>query len=469
MSTGSYQTGQPYGSATYRGFFLGTLTLVYTLSAVDRLLIGILAQPIIDDFRLQDWEFGLLSGLGFMVTYTVAGIPIARAAERYNRVRIVAVCLLIWSVMTILCGFAWGFLSLLLFRIGLSIGEAGCVPPANSLISDYYPARSRAKAIAIFGLGIPLGGVVGNLVGGPLADAFGWRVTFVAFGIPGILVALLLWFTGREPPRGYADEPGTVTDATPGLWETAQALFGKATFWWVTAASLLASMTGGALANFQAPLFQRLHGISVGDVSMYFVFPMAAGAGLGAFMAGWLTERLSPRFPNAIAWIPGFGLIASVPLYWVSLTADSIPLGVAAHTLAATVMYTYLGNQFAMIQGISAARARATAVAIFLLMNNLLGSGLGPLVAGALSDYFAAGSLAATELTRSLAVLDCKGSTEELLARLGTPLTEACRIATRDGLQRSLLILVSLAVPTGLAFLAACRSLQHELVAKMSD
>ncbi len=466
LSTTLTQTGQPYGTATYRGFLLGTLTLVYTLSAVDRLLIGVVAQPIIDEFQIKDWEFGLLSGFGFMITYTLAGIPIARAAEKFNRIRIIAVCLLIWSLMTILCGFAWGFVSLLIFRIGLSIGEAGCVPPANSLIGDYYPARSRAKAMAIFGLGVPLGGVCANLIGGPVTDALGWRYTFIVFGLPGIPVAIMLWMAGREPPRGYADEPGTDAPTEEGLISTAKALFQKSTFWWVTAASLLASMTGGALANFQAPLFQRLHEISVGDVAVYFVFPMATGAAVGAFAAGWLTERLSNRFPNSISWIPGVALIGSLPFFLVSLTAVSIPIGVAAHAIAATLMYTYLGNQYAIIQGISAPTSRATAVAIFLLMNNLLGSGLGPLVAGALSDYFAAVSLSVSELADSLTVADCKGTTEDLLSRLGDVATSTCRIATRDGLQQSLLIMVSLALPTGLGFLLACRKLQKDLVAK---
>ena len=313
--------------APTEGICSALLTLVYTLSAVDRLLIGVVAQPIIDEFQIQDWEFGLLSGFGFMVTYTLAGIPIARAAEKYNRIRIIAACVFVWSIMTILCGFAWGFASLLIFRIGLSIGEAGCVPPANSLISDYYPAHSRAKALAIFGLGVPLGGVAANLIGGPITDAFNWRYTLIFFGIPGIAVAIVLWISGKEPPRGFADAPGTAAPEKTGLLDTARALFNKPTFWWVTAASLLASMTGGALANFQAPLFQRLHEITVGDVAVYFVFPMAAGAAVGAFLAGWLTEKLSPDYPNAVAWIPGFALIASLPLYGMSLTSSSIPHG----------------------------------------------------------------------------------------------------------------------------------------------
>ncbi len=462
------QTGKAYGAPAYRGFVLGTLTLVYTLSAVDRLLIGVVAQPIINEFQLKDWEFGLLSGFGFMITYTLAGIPIARAAEQYNRVRIIAVCLFIWSIMTMLCGLAWGFVSMLIFRIGLSIGEAGCVPPANSLIGDYYPARSRAKAMAIFGLGVPLGGICANLIGGPVTDAYSWRHTFFLFALPGIPIAIMMWFTAAEPPRGYSDEPGTVTPAAEKLWPTARTLFRKTTFWWITGASLLASMTGGALANFQAPLFQRLHEMSVGDVAIKFVFPMATGAAIGSFSAGWLTERLTPRHPNAIAWIPGVALIGSLPLYLVSLSTPTVALGVAAHATAATLMYTYLGNQFAIIQGISAANSRATAVALFLLMNNLLGSGLGPLVAGGLSDMFAGVAMTGSAWAEGLKVVDCKGTSMELVQRLGETVAGHCRDVTRDGLQQSLLVMVSLALPTGLGFLLACRGLQKDLVSKLS-
>ena len=462
------RTGQPYATASYRGYLLGMLTLVYVLSSMDRLLIGVVAQPIIDDFQLKDWEFGLLSGFGFMITFTLAGIPIARAAERFNRIRIIAVCLLVWSLMTMLCGFAWGFISLLIFRIGISVGEAGCVPPANSIIGDYFPARSRAKAMAIFGLGVPLGGVIANLLGGPITDALSWRYAFIIFAIPGIPVAIMLWMTGREPPRGYSDPPDTALPERESFKVTAGKLFAKPTFWWITGASLLASMTGGGLANFQAPLFQRLHEISVGDAAILFVFPMAMGAAVGSFSAGWLTERLSPRHANAIAWIPGCALIASLPCYLVSLTAAHIPIAVTAHALGALLMYTYLGNQYAIIQAITSATSRATAVALFILLNNLLGSGLGPLVTGALSDLFASGILAADDLSRQVDVAQCKGATEGLLARLGPELTQICREATRDGLQTALLIMVGLALPTGAAFLCACRGLQKDLVSKFA-
>jgi predicted MFS family arabinose efflux permease len=202
-------TGQAYGTSSYRNFVLISLTLVYTLNFVDRVLIGVVAQPIIEEFKLQDWQFGLLSGFGFALMYTVMGIPIARWAERYNRVRIIAGSVILWSLMTALCGIASSFVALLVFRIGVGIGEAGCTPPANSIIADYFPARSRARALATYAMGVTLGGVLANAFGGPIAQMFSWREAFLALGIPGVVIGFVVLFSLEEPPRGYSDLPGT--------------------------------------------------------------------------------------------------------------------------------------------------------------------------------------------------------------------------------------------------------------------
>ena len=192
-----------------------TLTVVYTLNFVDRVLIGVVAQPIIDEFKLQDWQFGLLSGFGFALMYTLMGIPIARMAETMNRVRIIASCVVLWSVMTALCGLAGGFLSLLLFRVGVGIGEAGCTPPANSVIADYFAPRSRAKALGVYGLGITLGGVLANLFGGPIEEILSWREAFIYLGVPGVFVGIVVFFTVKEPPRGYSIRPGPLCLSAP--------------------------------------------------------------------------------------------------------------------------------------------------------------------------------------------------------------------------------------------------------------
>jgi MFS family permease len=178
-------------STGYRAYALGLLLLIYILNFVDRSVINILAEPIKNDLGLLDWHIGLMSGLAFAVFYTFLGLPIAQLAEKYNRPLIISIALGVWSAFTALSGFAQNFTQLVLARIGVGIGEAGCTPPAHSLISDYVPRERRASALAFYSMGIPLGGLVGMAVGGMVADAYGWRAAFLVCGLPGVIVALI--------------------------------------------------------------------------------------------------------------------------------------------------------------------------------------------------------------------------------------------------------------------------------------
>jgi MFS family permease len=227
--------GQSFGTRSYRGYVLLSLTLVYTLNFIDRNLLGVVAQPIIAEFGLTDTEYGFLNGPPFALFYALMGIPIAIAADRYNRVVIMALCIAMWSLMTALCGFASSFVFLLIARVGVAIGEAGGTPPSNSIIADYFKPKSRANALGIFAMGVTLGGALANGFGGPIAgltdetvvassaasalatftnSSAGARISagafaFIALGLPGVVIALVLLFTVKEPPRGYSDPPGT--------------------------------------------------------------------------------------------------------------------------------------------------------------------------------------------------------------------------------------------------------------------
>ena len=226
-----------YGTPGYRNYVLLLLMVVYTLNFIDRTLIAVVAQPIIESFQLTDSQWGLLYGPPFAIFYAVMGLPIALWADRSNRVKIIAVCIILWSIMTALCGIAAGFATLLFFRIGVAVGEAGCTPPANSIIGDYFIARKRATALGIYSMGVTLGGVLANLFGGPIAQmqgadfgawinslgigwmfgaldwaaVEGWRIAFMVVGLPGVLIAFIVLWTIKEPPRGYSDPP----DKTP--------------------------------------------------------------------------------------------------------------------------------------------------------------------------------------------------------------------------------------------------------------
>ncbi len=460
-------TGEGFGTPGYRSFVLYSLTLVYTLNFIDRVLIGVVAQPIIEEFRLQDWQFGLLSGFGFALMYTLMGIPIARLSERYNRVRIIAASVVLWSGMTALCGIAGGFLSLLIFRIGVGIGEAGCTPPANSLIADYFPPRSRARALATYSLGITIGGVLANAFGGPIADMFSWREAFLVLGIPGVIIGIALLFAIKEPPRGYADPPGTPQVASMGFRETLKELASKRSFWLNAIAATAVAFVGYGLINFQAAFFQRTHGMSVGEVATQVAVPLGLAASCGAFFAGYLTERVSERFHNCVAWIPGVGLLLSVPFYVLGIMADSAYTALALMLVAGLLHYSYLGAQYTICQGVVSTRSRATAVAIFLFIVNLIGYGLGPLAVGVLSDIFMGGNLAASPFAAELDLTFCKGSESELLTALGQVKAQACLDASADGLRSSLKAVVFILGGAGCVYLYLSRVLQKDLLAKM--
>jgi predicted MFS family arabinose efflux permease len=460
-------TGQAYGTRSYRNFVLLSLTLVYTLNFIDRILIGVVAQPIIEEFKLQDWQFGLLSGFGFALMYTVMGIPIARWSERNNRVRIIAGSVILWSLMTALCGIAGSFLALLVFRIGVGIGEAGCTPPANSIIADYFPARGRARALATYAMGITLGGVLANAFGGPIAQMFSWREAFLALGIPGIFIGVMVLFCVKEPPRGYSDSPGTHHVEKLGLRDTLRELSQKKTFWMNIAAATVVAFVGYGVGNFSAPFFQRTHGMNVAEVATQISVPLGLAASFGAFAAGYLTDRASGRYPNAVAVIPGVSLILCVPFYWLGFSTDSVSFALRYLLIGNVLHYTYLGAQYTICQGVASARSRATAVAVMLFVVNLIGYGLGPLFVGLLSDIMMSGQLELAQSGMAISAQACDGTAAEILATLGAAQAETCHNARAVGLGQSILFSVTLYGVAGVLFLYTCKTLQKDLVSKL--
>jgi predicted MFS family arabinose efflux permease len=459
----SQSTGQAFGTASYRNYVLIALTLVYTLNFIDRILIGVVAQPIIDEFKLQDWQFGLLSGFGFALMYTIAGIPIARLAEHANRVKIIAASVILWSAMTALCGVAGSFYALLIFRVGVGIGEAGLTPPANSILADYFPPRSRARALATYALGITIGGVLANLFGGPIAEAFSWREAFLILGIPGVIVGVIVYFTIKEPPRGFSDPLGTPVLEKRGIGETLSLLASKKSFWLNVIAATMTAFVGYAVSNFQAPFFQRVHGMSVADVAINVSVPLGLAATAGAFFAGFLTERISQKYSTSVAWIPGIMLILSLPFYWMGFSASNPAAATMFLLVGAFLHYSYLGAQYTICQGVVDARSRATAIAMMLFIVNLIGYGIGPLAAGYMSDVFAGGLLTDANLSLS----GCKGTDADLLNSIGAAQLGICRSAAADGLQMALGWFTTIYGIAGLFYLWTSRTLNKDIVARM--
>ncbi|GAM99890.1 major facilitator family transporter [alpha proteobacterium U9-1i] len=433
-----------YGTKSYRAYVLGVLLVVYTFNFIDRILIGIVGEDLKHDLGVSDFQLGLLGGPAFAILYTLLGIPIARYAERGNRITIVSIGAAVWSLMTALCGFANSFLQLVLARIGVGIGEAACIPPSHSAISDYFPTERRATALSIFALGIPIGTMMAAVGGGWLVQNFDWRSAFWLLGAPGLVAALILKLTVREPPRVAA------ASKAPSFGETFKVLASKPSFWHVAFAGALMSFVGYANAQFLVSFTVRNYGLSIAEASYAFGAIAGFAVAIGTFLGGFLGDRLSARHPRVLAWLPALGIAVCVPAYGLAFMQQSFGAAFAILMVAPIFHYLYLGPMFAVTQGVAEPRTRATAAALLLLIVNLIGYGLGPPTIGALADYFANQSLAA----EGLALAACR--TAEAPA--------ACGPAQALGIKYALVWGLVVMVWAGVHFLIAGRTLQRDRV-----
>jgi len=484
--------GRSYGAPSYRGYVLILLTLVYTLNFIDRNLLSVIAQPVINAFNLSDTEYGFLNGPPFAIFYALMGIPIAIAADRYNRVVIIALCIAIWSIMAALCGFATSFAFLLIARIGVAIGEAGCTPPANSLIGDYFKPQSRANALGIYAMGVTIGAALANAFGGPIAtnltganveqwlqaqnlaalfpidwsNVEGWRIAFVVIGAPGVIIALIVLFTIKEPPRGFSDPPGMARRDGAGIVETLRELATKRTFWMMSAGAALTALVGYGLAGFQAPMAQRIHGISPGDFALQFGVPLSLAAAAGTFIGGFATEKLTPRFPTAVCWVPALGLFLSVPFYELAyfMPTENIDLAWWLWGVASLLHFTYLGAQYTIGQGVVSTRSRASAIAVLLLIVALIGNGLGPQIVGFMSDMFMTMQLAANGMEGILTNEMCRA--KDVLATLPEAQRAICTAAYGEGLRQSMAATALIFIPAAACFWLSSLTYQKDLVAR---
>ena len=381
MSSGP--TGLP--SAGYRRYALGTLLTVYVFNFIDRSILSILAQSIKEDLNLSDTELGFLGGIAFAVFYTFVGIPIARMADRGVRRNILAVCLTIWSGMTALCGFAQNFLQLLLARIGVAVGEAGGSPPSHSMISDLFPPASRATALGIYALGIPIGTMIGNLAGGWINEEMSWRAAFMLVGFPGLVMAVLVRFTLREPERGAVEGLKVESADVPPVMEVFRHLWSRRSFRWMSFGAAFHAFVGYGVAAWIPPMFERSHGWTSAQIGTGLFFLGFFGI-LGTFTGGYFADRLGARDVRWYMWLPAIATAASVPFalftyiwhdpFW-ALAVYSVPYVLGAY---------YLGPTFSMTQGLVGLRMRALASGILLFILNIIGLGLGPQFVGILSD-----------------------------------------------------------------------------------
>jgi MFS family permease len=392
-------------SAGYRSYAMGLLLLIYVMNFVDRQVVNILAEPIKRELNLLDWQVGAMSGLAFALFYTVLGLPIARMAERGHRPYIIASALAVWSGFTALCGFAQNFVQLLLARIGVGIGEAGCTPPAHSLITDYVPKEKRASALAFYSMGTPLGSLVGMALGGLIADAYGWRMAFIVCGIPGVILATVAALSLVEPriretAQQLKAKAQELRDAKP-FRAALATLRKKRTFWLVSLAAAIKAFIGYGQAPFAASFFYRNHAEEVAGLATLFglqsggflglALGLMAGIGgaIGAFAGGVIADKFGGKDFRAYVSVPAIASLAVIPIYVVALLAPSAVFALGCLLFGSILGTLWYGPVYATAQTIVPPHMRATASAILLFIINLIGLGLGPLAVGALSDVFA--------------------------------------------------------------------------------
>lgn len=444
--------------AGYKGYALFILLVIYTSNFIDRQIIGTLAQAIKVDLKLTDANIGAISGFAFALLYSTLGVPIARLAERTSRITIISVSLAMWSGFTAACGLATGFLQLFLFRVGVGIGEAGCSPSAQSLISDYFHPRVRSTALSIYSLGIPLGSLFGAVLGARIAEAWGWRAAFMIVGLPGLLIALIVRLTLKEPARGAYDPP-TQSQQTPNLGAVLKRLLAAKSFLHVAFGAALGSFAGYGIAFFSIPFLLRgpFH-LTLASAGGAYGIVGGLAAAVGVFLGGVITDLIGRVTPRAYALAPGLGFIACAPLYvWAFLQPTLISL--ASLAIAPLILqYLYLGPTFALTHNLVEPRMRATATAILFLPINLIGLGLGPTFVGWLSDQLAQRQFPHAGNFGGL----CPGGVAAKTA--DSALQLACHTASFEGVKWAIVITAG-AIYTwaGVHYLLAARTVKRDL------
>jgi MFS family permease len=392
------QTTQPTPAAQsplltktwYANYVLGALTLCYILNTMDRTqILSASVQAIKKEFAASDFQMGLLSGVPFAVFYSIMGIPIAAWADRTSRRNVLALAVGSWSAMTAIFGMSVNYAMLFAARVGTAIGEAGGSPPSHSLISDYFPKSRRGTAFAVYALGVPIGSSLGAAFGGWGNQNFGWRSTFILAGVPGIVIALFLWLTVKEPPRGLSD--GVVRkghDKAPGMWEVLSFLWRRSSFRHLCLAAALHSVVWYASSVFNNAFLQRSHQMSVAEAS-YWIAVLAAIAGAGTFLGGFLSDRLSARSNDRrwYMWVPGVATLLCVPFQFLTFLSPSLTVVLPSFVGLMLLAAVFFGPSFAMTQALATLRMRSVATSLLLFIQTLIGFGLGPSVTGLISDW----------------------------------------------------------------------------------
>ena len=393
MTTAPASTADtPRPDARALRFTLWTLLVIYILNFLDRQIVNILAEPIKRDLQISDTLLGLLAGPAFAVFYALLGIPIARLADKpsTNRSRLVAWSLAIWSGMTALCGLAQNFWQLLLARIGVGVGEAGCTPAAHSLIADSVPKERRNRAIAFYGMGVPIGTLLGLVIGGVVNDQWGWRPALMLVGLPGVLLALLVPRLIRDPRMAQSvaarEAAAAAAPPPPPMGRAIRAVFANRSFLLLWFAASFTAFLAYGKGLWTLSFFIRTHGLSTTQVGIAGAVVLGLAGMFGTWLGGQLADRWGKRDPRHILTGPAVGMLIAAPLLFLGYWLADWRLALAMLIVPTILNSLYYGPTYALVQGLVPTEQRSVAASLMLFGQNLIGLGLGPFLFGALSD-----------------------------------------------------------------------------------
>jgi MFS family permease len=371
-------------SPGYLRYALGVLLLVYMINFIDRQIFWTMLPAMKKDLDLPDWALGFLSSTTFGIFYAVLGVPIARVADLWSRKWVIALSLAIWSGFTVLCGTAIGFWTLLVYRTGVGVGEAGGSPPAHSLISDYFPPARRATALAIFALGVPAGIMFGAFAGGWMADSLGWRVAVMAVGLPGLILSAVVALTVREPRRGHSEALHS-EGAPPSAWEAIRFMFSSRAFRHLSLASALYAVVGYSTTVFATSFLDRTYGIPLSQAGWMTGLVFGVGGGLGNYFGGFLADRWGRTNERGRAYVPALAMLVGTPFALMAYSVNDATAALLCLSVVAGAGLMYQGPSWAITQSLATPKMRASAAAILIFVISIIGLAIGPLATGALS------------------------------------------------------------------------------------
>ena len=379
-------------SPGYSNFVLGALFVVYIFNFVDRQILAILIQPIQEDLGVSDTMMGFLTGPVFVISYMLAGLPLARWADRHSRVWLITGGMIVWSAMTVASGFARNFIQLAAARLGVGLGEATFTPAAHSLIADYFPPHRRATALSIFAAGASLGTIVGYLGGGYIGQYVGWHEAFLYVGFPGLFAAVIFRWTVRDPVRGAYDAPRTDADTDThtgdeSLREVLRYLRGRRSFVFIVASAMLHGFSSYG-AGYWVPTFLiRVHDLSLSQVGLILGAIVGVAGFVGQIVGGRISDFLGSRDARWYMWTPAIASVVALPFLVAFLLLPNLYWAITCYTLGGLTVNMWTGPTYAMAQGVAKPHMRSMAAAIVIFMLNLVGAALGPLIVGMLNDW----------------------------------------------------------------------------------